>query len=160
MKDYNYKIWSLPLKKTHQDFSGSKKPPLERLRAWRADSGVTKRGRLQVKKQGTGQYDERRTTIGPTKTIIFKWYISGICCQLGDYIVTYHLLREPETAIDFRGYYPYFEGSFVSSHHFRSTSPGCCSSTFDSWQLADSHALVACGGGAACPGWDFSETLY
>ena len=80
---------------------------------------------------------------------------------IGWLYITYHLLREPETAIDFRGYYyAYFGGSFVSSHHFRSTSPGCCSSTFDSWQLADSHALVSCGGGAACPGWDFSETLH
>ena len=94
------------------------------------------------------------------RDVAFEIYIYIIYCQLGDYIVTYHLLREPETAIDFRGYYPYFRGSFVSSHHFGSTSPGCCSSTFDSWQLADSHALVSCGGGAACPGWDFSETLY
>ena len=34
---------------------------------------------------------------------IYKWYTSGIYCQLGDYIyiyITYHLLREPETTID------------------------------------------------------------
>ena len=38
----------------------------------------------------------------PQKTI-YKWYISGIYCQLSDYIfMTYHLLREPETAIDYR----------------------------------------------------------
>ena len=33
----------------------------------------------------------------------YKWYISGIYCQLGDYIyiyATYHLLGEPETTID------------------------------------------------------------
>ena len=33
----------------------------------------------------------------------YKWYISGIYCQLGDYMPptsTYHLLREPKTAID------------------------------------------------------------
>ena len=36
-----------------------------------------------------------------TQLAIYKWYISGIYCQLGDYIrITYHLLREPETAID------------------------------------------------------------
>ena len=31
-----------------------------------------------------------------TQLAIYKWYISGIYCQLGDYMVpTYHLLREP-----------------------------------------------------------------
>ena len=37
-----------------------------------------------------------------TQLAIYKRYISGIYCQLGDYIyiyITYHLLREPETAI-------------------------------------------------------------
>ena len=32
-----------------------------------------------------------------------KWYISGMYCQLGDYIIPtypYHLLGEPETTID------------------------------------------------------------
>ena len=38
-----------------------------------------------------------------TELATYKWYISGICCHLGDYIyiyITYHLLREPETALD------------------------------------------------------------
>ena len=29
----------------------------------------------------------------------YKWYISGIYCQLGDYMLPTHLLREPETTI-------------------------------------------------------------
>ena len=37
-----------------------------------------------------------------TQLAMYKWYISGIYCQVGDYMVPTHLLKEPETAMKVR----------------------------------------------------------